>query len=111
MDRFEGAQYVKLEVLPHIEMKYQFRFEDMSTKDDDLILIYSGNPIDSEIIKDIFTDNGIAVNLKNELMGTIAPWHVSAGGINPIELEIFAKDKEEALRLIHEFNKGNNPTT
>lgn len=88
-----------------------FKFVDMSIKDDDLILIYSGNPVDSEIIKDILTDNGIAVNVKNELMGTIAPWHVSAGGINPIELEVFAKDKEEALRLINDFTKGNNPAT
>lgn len=83
----------------------------MLTKDDDLILIYSGNPIDSEIIKDILLDNGIAVNIKNELMGTIAPWYVSAGGINPIELEVFTKDKGEALRLINEFTKGINPTT
>ncbi|BAX81388.1 putative signal transducing protein [Labilibaculum antarcticum] len=83
----------------------------MSAKQNDLIVIYSGNPIDSEIIKDILTDNGIAVNVKNELMGTIAPWHVSAGGINPIELQIFARDKEEALRLINDFTKGNNPAT
>ncbi len=82
----------------------------MSTKDDDLIVIFSGNPIDSEIVKEILTENGIAVNVKNELMGTIAPWHVSAGGINPVELEIFYKDKDEALRLINDFTKGNNPT-
>ncbi|MDM8161770.1 DUF2007 domain-containing protein [Labilibaculum sp. K2S] len=83
-------------------------FDDMTTKqnDLDLIVIYSGSPIDSEIIKDILTENGIAVNIKNELMGTIAPWHVSAGGINPVEIVIFAKDKEQALRLIKEFNKG-----
>ncbi|WP_320018417.1 DUF2007 domain-containing protein [Labilibaculum manganireducens] len=82
-----------------------------ANKDDlDLIVIYSGNPIDSEIIKDILTENGIAVNVKNQLMGTIAPWQVSAGGVNPVELEIFARDKEQALRLINEFTKGNNPT-
>lgn len=83
----------------------------MSAKQDNLIVIYSGNPIDSEIIKDILTDHGIAVNVKNKLMGTIAPWHVSAGGINPVELEIFARDREVALRLINEFTKGSNPTT
>jgi hypothetical protein len=78
----------------------------MSAKQDNLIVIYSGNPIDSEIIKDILTENGIAVNLKNQLMGTIAPWYVSAGGVAPVELEIFARDKELALRLINEFTKG-----
>ena len=82
-----------------------------ANKDDlDLIVIYSGNPIDSEMIKDILTENGIAVNIKNELMGTIAPWHVSAGGINPVDVVIFAKDKEQALRVINEFTNGNNPT-
>lgn len=83
----------------------------MSKNQDELVLIFSGNPIDSEIVKDILTDNGIAVNVKNELMGTIAPWHVSAGGINPVELQVLAKDKEMALRLINEFNKGNNSIT
>jgi hypothetical protein len=79
----------------------------MSVNQDDLIVIFSGNPIDSEIIKDILIENGIAVNLKNQLMGTIAPWYVSAGGVAPVKLEIFAKDKEEALCLINEFTKGN----
>ncbi|MBN2597595.1 DUF2007 domain-containing protein [Labilibaculum sp.] len=79
-----------------------------ANKDDlNLIVIYSGNPIDSEIIKDILTENGIAVNIKNGLMGTIAPWHVSAGGVAPVELEISVRDKEKALRLINEFTKGN----
>lgn len=84
-------------------------FDDMTANKDDLnlIVIYSGNPIDSEIIKDLLTENGIAVNIKNELMGTIAPWHVSAGGVAPVELEISARNKEEALRLINKFTKGN----
>lgn len=81
----------------------------MSTKekDTDLIVIYRGNPVDSEIIKDILTDQGIIVNLKNQLMSTIAPWYVSAGGIDPVVIEIFARDKEKALALIEEFNKSN----
>ena len=76
-------------------------------KDTDLIVIYRGNPVDSEIIKDILTDQGIIVNLKNQLMSTIAPWYVSAGGIDPVVIEIFARDKEKALALIEEFNKSN----
>ncbi len=41
--------------------------DTMSTKekDTDLIVIYRGNPIISEIIKDILNDNGIIASLKN----------------------------------------------
>lgn len=74
--------------------------------DSELIVVFKGNPIDSELIKDILNDNGIMANLKNQLMGTIAPWHVSPGGFEPVEVEILAKDKEKALKLIDEFNKS-----
>ena len=71
-----------------------------------LIEIYKGSPINSEIIKDILNDNGITANMTNQLMGSIAPFYVSAGGINPVGVEIFARDREKALALIEEFNKG-----
>ena len=80
----------------------------MSTKekDTDLIVIYRGNPIDSEIVKQILDDHGIISSLKNQMMSTIAPFYVAAGGLDPVEVEIFARDKDEALALIDEFNKS-----
>ena len=72
--------------------------------DSELIVIFKGNPIDSELIKDILNDHGIMANLKNQLMGTIAPWHVSPGGFEPVEVEILVEDKGKALKLIDEFN-------
>jgi len=75
-------------------------------KDSKLIVVFKGNPFDSEIIKEILNDNGIMANLKNQLMGTIAPWHVSPGGFEPVEIEILVKDKERTLKLIDEFYKN-----
>lgn len=72
----------------------------------ELVVVYTGNPIDAEVIKEILTDNGIVANLKNELMGSIAPWQVSAGGFEPVEVEVLNKDVEKALDLINEFNKS-----
>lgn len=72
----------------------------------ELIVIFKGNPVDSAIVKDILNDNGILADLKNQLMGTIAPWHVSPGGFEPVEVQILAKDKEKALALIEDFMKG-----
>ena len=75
-------------------------------KDTNLIEIYRGNSINSEIIKDILNDNGIIASLKNQLMGSIAPFYVAAGGIDPVGVEIFARDREKALALIEAFNKS-----
>lgn len=75
--------------------------------DSDLIVVFSGNLVDSEIIKEILDDNGITTNLKNELMGTIAPWQVSAGGFEPVEIEVLVEDRKKALELINAFHKSN----
>lgn len=72
----------------------------------ELIIVFKGKQIDAEIVKEILKNNGIMAGLKNQLMGTIAPWHVSPGGIDPVEVEVLVKDKEKALDLIKEFNKS-----
>lgn len=74
--------------------------------DSDLVVVFRGNPMDAEIINEILTDNGITANVKNQLMGSIAPWQVSAGGFEPVTIEVMKKDVEKALDLINEFNKG-----
>ncbi|QGY46828.1 DUF2007 domain-containing protein [Maribellus comscasis] len=74
--------------------------------DSDLIVVFRGNPVDAEMVKEILVDNGIMANLKNQLMGSIAPWQVSPGGFEPVEVEILESDKESALDLINEFNRS-----
>ena len=70
----------------------------------DLTVVYRGNPIDSEIVKQILAENGIMVNLKNQLMGSIAPWQVSSGGLDPVVVEVMEKDRKKALELINQFS-------
>lgn len=70
---------------------------------DRIIVIYSGSPINAELLKGILLEEGITAALQNELIGSIAPWQLSAGGINPVDVVIFERDKEKALALIEEF--------
>jgi len=84
-----------------------YKFQKMNKNtDSDLIVIFRGSSIDSEMVKEVLADNGIMANLKNQLMGSIAPWQVSPGGFEPVEVEILKKDLEKALDLINEFNKS-----
>lgn len=76
------------------------------SKETDLVCIFSGSPADAEMIKEILNDNGIAANLRNKYMSSIAPFYVSAGGVSPAEVEVFAKDENEARLLVEEFHKS-----
>jgi len=72
----------------------------------DVITIFSGSPMDAEILTEVLADNGIVAHAKNQLMGQIAPWQVSAGGQDPVEVEILSSDKEKALLLVEEFKRS-----
>ena len=64
---------------------------------------YSSNPIDADLINQILNTNGIQTIMKNQLMGTIAPWQVSPGGLDPVDIYVHADDLENALEIINEY--------
>jgi len=80
----------------------------MRTKysDAEIMVVFSGSPFDASIIKEILVDHGIMAFTRNELMGTIAPWHVSGGGIDPVEVEILKKDQVQASQLIEAYKSS-----
>lgn len=72
----------------------------------DVVTVFRGSPMDAEIIQEVLADNGIITHMKNQLMGSIAPWQVAAGGFDPVELEVLQKDAKKALDWINEFKKN-----
>ena len=74
-------------------------------ENDELITIFSGNPVDAEMINQLLNDNNIETLIKNQLMGTLAPWQVTAGGHAPVEVVVHERDAGKAKNLIEEFYK------
>ena len=70
------------------------------------ITVFKGNPIQCEMIKQMLEENGIISNLKNQMMGSIAPWLVSYGGNNPVIVEVIYSDEVRATELITEFTSA-----
>lgn len=68
--------------------------------------VFAGSPIQAGFIKSVLEDNGIQVFLYNELMGSIAPWRVEAGGIDPVKVIVSSEDRQISLQLIEEFNSS-----
>ena len=68
-----------------------------------IIEIFSGKPIDAEIVKSILEDNGIRAFLKDENMGTIAPWYASPGGAGAVKIIISSLDYEKAKSIVDDY--------
>ncbi|WP_069660476.1 putative signal transducing protein [Arcticibacter eurypsychrophilus] len=69
-----------------------------------LVEVFEGELWKATMIQHVLEDNQIQSYIKNGLMGTIEPWVVSAGGVNPFKLIVSDVDYKRAIHLIDEFN-------
>lgn len=77
----------------------------MDTNSSLVVVLFSGSAVEAEMVKDYLVDNGISACLRNQYMGSIAPWYVSGGGAAPVDVEILDSDKERAAQLLEDFKR------
>jgi hypothetical protein len=77
-------------------------------KDNDIIEVFAGNSIDAEIVRSLLEDSDIKTFLKDDNMGTIAPWHVSAGGAGAVKVIINSNDYDKAKLIIEKYEESKN---
>jgi len=75
-------------------------------KKNDLLEIFAGSSIDAEIVSSLLKNAKIETFLKDENMGTIAPWQVSAGGSGAVKIVINSNDYETAKLIIEEYEEN-----
>ena len=75
-------------------------------KANDIIEVFAGSSIEAAIVKSILQDSDIEAFLKDENMGTIAPWHVSAGGAGAVKIIINSDDYEKAKLIIEKYEES-----
>lgn len=75
-------------------------------KKNDLVEIFRGSPMEAGIVRSLLKDSDIENFLKDENMGTIAPWQVSAGGVGAVKIIIKSNDYEKAKLIIEKFEQG-----
>ena len=71
-----------------------------------LVQVFAGEHWQATMIQNILESNDIQAFLENELMGTIAPWRISAGGFEPVKVNVSSLDYELSLKLIEEYNNA-----
>jgi len=70
----------------------------------DLTEIFSGSAIEAEMVKSILKDSEIESFLKDEYMGTIAPWQSAPGGVGSVKVLISSLDYTQAKKIVEKFN-------
>ena len=78
----------------------------MKKEESTFVTVFSGEAMEAEMIKQYLEANDIMAVTKNQLMGTIAPWYVSGGGSQPVDVDVMEDNKEAALALIRSFGDG-----
>ena len=67
-------------------------------------IVYEGEHLMAILLKSFLEEGGLNVYMENSNMATIAPFQLTAGGINPALLKVVTEDVERAYELIKEFN-------
>jgi len=70
---------------------------------DTFTIIHVGNAIESGFVKSLLEEYGIPAFLRDEIMGSIAPWYIAPGGVGAVKVLIARSDYERAKAILDEF--------
>jgi len=74
------------------------------SEEEKLIIVFAGNISQADLVKHILEAHGIKAFLKDESLGTIAPWYAAPGGAGAVKVQVAESDVENALILIKEMS-------
>lgn len=79
-------------------------------EESEFVVVYVGNTIEADLVKSLLEGNGITAFLRDELMGTLAPWYVTPAGASAVKVVVAREDLPLAEPILQEFLDGeSNP--
>jgi hypothetical protein len=81
-----------------------------TNKVNDFIEVFSGTSIEAGIVMSMLKDAEVEAFLKDDYMGTIAPWHVSGGGAGAVKIVVSIVELEKAKVVIEDYNNNSKNT-
>jgi len=70
------------------------------------VVVFEGNDWEASMVKSLLNNAEIEAFLKDERMGVLAPWNVTAGGAGPVKVIVSNIDYDQALEVVAEFEKA-----
>lgn len=80
----------------------------MSTEPE-LIVIHSTDHVEAGLLKGLLENAGIAVWLRDEFIGHIAPWYAAPGGAGAVKIMVRQEDQDRARAVLLDFEGRHAP--
>ncbi|HJZ40951.1 MAG TPA: DUF2007-related protein [Bacteroidales bacterium] len=78
------------------------------TTSNDPVDVFAGTAWEAALVKSLLENAEIEVFLKDEIRGTMAPWHISPGGTDPVKVVVSGADFEKAMEVVRDFENNRN---
>jgi hypothetical protein len=65
--------------------------------------VFAGTAWEAAVVKSLLENAEIEVFLKDEIRGTMVPWHVSPGGTDAVTVVVSSADYENASQVVDEY--------
>ncbi len=75
--------------------------------ENELVIAFAGNAVEADFVRSLLEGEGIEAFLKDEHMGTIAPFHFTGSNVGAVKIFVRRKDLEPAERIVREFMEDN----
>jgi hypothetical protein len=72
------------------------------------VKVFSGTYLQCEMVRSLLENAGIESYLKDELLGTIAPWWAEPGGAGAVKVFVSEEDEEKAILVVEQYEKNIN---
>lgn len=70
-----------------------------------LVEVFSGSNWQADMVKSLLENAEIDAFLKNEILGTLAPWWASPGGAGAVKVYASNTDYEKAKQIVEEYKR------
>jgi hypothetical protein len=75
----------------------------MNTEENNPVDVFAGTAWEAAIVKSLLENAEIEVFLKDEIRGTMVPWHISPGGTDAVTVVVSTADYENAKQVVDEY--------
>jgi hypothetical protein len=75
----------------------------MNKKENTPVEVFAGTAWEAAVVKSLLENAEIEVFLKDEIRGTMVPWHISPGGTDAVTVVVSSADYENARQVVDEY--------
>ena len=65
--------------------------------------VFAGTAWEAALVKSLLENAEIETFLKDEIRGTMVPWHISPGGTDAVKVVVASQDYEKAKLVVRDF--------